>query len=84
MKYNIRPYWINYKEPILFTVNIKNLDFQKYYKEVVKRFCEIPNWTEEEKQEYFKNNYCCDIDEVSLWDMSVSTLQDFIKFITRE
>ena len=83
MKYNIRPQWWDYKEPILFTVNIKNSDFLKYYKEITRRFCEIPDWTEEEKQEYFKNNYVCDIDEVSLGDMSIATLQDYIKFITK-
>jgi cytidylate kinase len=80
MKYNIRPYWWSYEEPILFTINLKNKDFLKYYNEVSKRLCNIPK---ENQEEYFENNYCCDIDEVSMWDMSINTLQDYIKFITK-
>lgn len=82
MKFNIRPYWINYKEPILFTVNIKNSDFQKYYKEITNRFLFMNKLnTAELQDEYIKENYICDIDEVSIWDMSINTLQDYIKFI---
>lgn len=84
MKYNIRPYWASYNEPILFTVNIKNKDFNNYYNEIWRRFWEFYNLkTEEQKQEYLKTSYICDIDEVSIWDMSTNTLQDYIKFITK-
>ena len=41
--------------------------------------------TEIEKQEFMKDKYLCDIDEVyEIRNMSIDTLQDFIKFITNE
>lgn len=84
MKFNIRPYWADYKEEILFTIDLYYKDFDKYEKEIIKRFWEMEKLeTEEEKQEYMKINYLCDISEVEIWDMSINTLQDYLKFLTK-
>lgn len=75
---------VQQNEKELISVNVTLEKFLPYYQEIVRRFMELSKIkTEEEKQEFLKSNYLCDIDLIfESRVMSMNTFQDFINFIT--
>ena len=75
---------IQQNEKEIISVNVTLEKFLPYYQEIVRRFMELSKIkTEEEKQEFLKENYVCDIDLIfESKTMSMNTFQDFINFIT--